>query len=79
MSRSFTMTAFLKAFTVYGTFYGSDELPDALATFDTRAEAEAYVSAYPSTDPIVEYDFYLIAEDFGGSVRFTSDATLSGA
>ena len=69
----------MSTFTVYGTFYGSDELPDALAAFATRAEAEAYVSAYPATDPIVEYDFYLIAEDFGGSVRFTSDAMLSGA
>jgi hypothetical protein len=73
------MTAFLKAFTVYGTFYGSDELPDALATFDTRAEAELYVSAYPDSDPIVEYDCYLISESFGDSIRFTSDAMLSGA
>jgi len=69
----------MSTFTVYGTFYGSDELPAALATFATRGEAEAYVSAYPSTDPIVEYDFYLISEAFGDSVRFTSDAMLSGA
>jgi len=69
----------MSTFTVYGTFYGSDELPDALATFATRGDAEAYVSAYPSTDPIVEYDFYLISEAFGDSVRFTSDAMLSGA
>jgi hypothetical protein len=69
----------MSTFTVYGTFYGSDELPDALGTFATRAEAEAYVSAYPDSDPIVEFDFYLISEAFGDSVRFTSDAMLSGA
>jgi hypothetical protein len=69
----------MRTFTVYGTFYGSDELPDGLATFATRAEAELYVSAYPDTDPLVEYDFYLISEAFGDSVRFTSDAMLSGA
>jgi hypothetical protein len=69
----------MRTFTVYGTFYGSSELPDALATFATRAEAELYVSAYPESDPIVEYDIYLISEAFGDSVRFTSDAMLSGA
>ena len=64
----------MKTFTVYGSFYGSDELPDgsdelpdALATFATRAKAELYVSAYPSTDPIVEYDFYLIEMTVGGA------------
>jgi hypothetical protein len=65
----------MRTFTVYGTFYGSSELPDALATFATRAEAELYVSAYPESD----YDIYLISEAFGDSVRFTSDAMLSGA
>jgi hypothetical protein len=57
----------MTSFTVYGSFYGSDELPDALATFATRAEAEAYVSAYPDSDPIVEYDFYLIEMTVGGA------------
>jgi len=56
----------MTSFTVYGSFYGSDELPDALATFATRAEAEAYVSAYPDSDPLVEYDRYLIEMTAGG-------------
>ena len=63
----------MKAFTVYGSFYGSDELPDGLATFPTRAEAEAFVSAYPDSDPIVEFDFYLIEMTVGG-VRFATYA-----
>ena len=53
-------------FTVYGSFYGSDELPDSIGSFPTRAEAEAYVSAYPDSDPIVEFDFYLIEITVGG-------------
>ena len=61
----------MTAFTVYGSFYGSDELPDALGTFASRDEAEAYVSAYPDSDPIVEFDFYLIEMSAGG-VRFAS-------
>jgi hypothetical protein len=61
----------MTSFTVYGSFYGSDELPDAIGSFATRAEAEAYVSAYPDSDPIVEFDFYLIEMTVGG-VRFAS-------
>ena len=56
----------MTAFTVYGSFYGSDELPDAIGTFASRDEAEAYVSAYPDSDPIVEFDFYLIEMTVGG-------------
>jgi hypothetical protein len=56
----------MTSFTVYGSFYGSDELPDAIGSFATRAEAEAYVSAYPDSDPIVEFDFYLIEMTAGG-------------
>ena len=56
----------MTSFTVYGSFYGSDELPDAIGSFATRAEAEAYVSAYPDSDPIVEFDFYLIEMTVGG-------------
>ena len=63
----------MKAFTVYGSFYGSDELPDALATFATYLEAEAYVSAYPDSDPLVEYDRYLIEMTVGGA-RFATYA-----
>jgi len=60
-------------FTVYGSFYGSDELPDSLGSFATRAGAEAFVSAYPDSDPIVEFDFYLI-EMTVGRVSFVSVA-----
>ena len=63
----------MTSFTVYGSFYGSDELPDAIGSFATRAEAEAYVSAYPDSDPMVEYDFYLIEMTAGG-VSFASVA-----
>ena len=63
----------MEIFTVYGSFYGSDELPDALGSFATRAGAEAYVSAYPDSDPIVEFDFYLIEMTVGG-VSFVSVA-----
>ena len=63
----------MTSFTVYGSFYGSDELPDAIGSFATRAEAEAYVSAYPDSDPIVEFDFYLIEMTVGG-VSFASVA-----
>ena len=63
----------MTSFTVYGSFYGSDELPDAIGSFATRAEAEAYVSAYPDSDPMVEYDFYLIEMTVGG-VSFASVA-----
>ena len=63
----------MTSFTVYGSFYGSDELPDAIGSFATRAEAEAYVSAYPDSDPIVEFDFYLIEMTAGG-VSFASVA-----
>ena len=63
----------MEIFTVYGSFYGSDELPDSLGSFATRAGAEAYVSAYPDSDPIVEFDFYLIEMTVGG-VSFVSVA-----
>jgi len=53
-------------YTVYGSFYGSDELPDAIASFSTYAEAEAYVKAYPDSDPMVEYDAYLIEMTVAG-------------
>ena len=56
----------MKAFTVYGSFYGSDELPEAIGSFPTRAEAEAYVGTYTDSDPIVEFDFYLIEMTVGG-------------
>ena len=56
----------MTSFTVYGSFYGSDELPDAIGSFATRAEAEAYMKAYPESDPIVEFDFYLIEMTVGG-------------
>ena len=63
----------MKAFTVYGSFYGSDELPDALATFATYLEAEVYVMNYPDSDPLVEYDRYLIEMTVGGA-RFATYA-----
>ena len=67
------MTAFAKEFTVYGSFYGSDELPDALASFRTYLEAEIYVRDYPDSDPLVEYDRYLIEMTVGG-LRFATYA-----
>lgn len=65
------MTAFPRAFTVYGTFYGSDELPDVIASFPTYLEAEIFIRDYPDTDPIVEYDRYLIEMTVGG-LRFAT-------
>ena len=57
----------MTSFTVYGSFYGSDELPDAIGSFASRAEAEAFVSVYPESDPIVEFDFYLIEMTVAGA------------
>jgi hypothetical protein len=67
------MTAFTKEFTVYGTFYGSDELPDAIASFPTYLDAEIFIKGYHDTDPMVEYDFYLIEMTVGG-LRFAAYA-----
>ena len=67
------MTAFAKEFTVYGTFYGSDELPDAIAVFPTYLDAEIFIKGYHDTDPMVEYDFYLIEMTVGG-LRFAAYA-----
>jgi hypothetical protein len=67
------MTDFPRAFTVYGSFYGSDELPEALASFPTYLEAEIYVRDYPDSDPLVEYDRYLIELTVGG-LRFAAYA-----
>jgi hypothetical protein len=71
--RSLAMTAFAKEFTVYGTFYGSDELPDAIAVFPTYLDAEIFIKGYHDTDPMVEYDFYLIEMTVGG-LRFAAYA-----
>ena len=67
------MTAFPRAFTVYGSFYGSDELPEAIASFPTYLDAENFIRHYHDTDPIVEYDRYLIEMTVGG-VRFAAYA-----
>jgi hypothetical protein len=67
------MTAFPRAFTVYGSFYGSDELPEAVASFPTYLEAEIFVRDYPDSDPVVEYDRYLIELTCGG-LRFATYA-----
>jgi hypothetical protein len=67
-------------FIVYGSHYGSDELPDIVAYAATRAEAEAIIAGEPTEImEMASFDFYLIAEEFGDSVRFTSDAMLKGA
>lgn len=63
----------MRAFTVYGSFYGSDELPDALASFPTYLEAEIYVRDYPDSDPLVEYDRYVIEMTVCG-LRFATYA-----
>ena len=67
------MTAFPRAFTVYGSFYGSDELPEAIASFPTYLEAEIFIRGYHDTDPMVEYDLYAIEMTVGG-VRFAAYA-----
>ena len=67
------MTAFAKEFTVYGTFYGSDERPDAIASFPTYLDAEIFIKGYHDTDPMVEYDAYLIEMTVGG-LRFATYA-----
>ena len=67
------MTAFPRAFTVYGSFYGSDERPEAVASFDTYLEAEIFIRHYHDTDPMVEYDLYAIEMTVGG-VRFAAYA-----
>jgi hypothetical protein len=67
-------------FIVYGSHYGSDELPEIVAYAATRAEAEAIIAGEPTEImEMASFDFYLIAEEFGDSVRFTSDAMLKGA
>jgi hypothetical protein len=66
-------------FIVYGSHYGSDELPEIVAYAATRAEAEAIIAGEPTEImEMASFDFYLIAEEFGDSVRFTSDAMLKG-
>jgi hypothetical protein len=66
-------------FIVYGSHYGSDELPEIVAYAATRAEAEAIIAGEPTeVMEMASFDFYLIAEEFGDSVRFTSDAMLGG-
>jgi hypothetical protein len=66
-------------FIVYGSHYGSDELPEIVAYAATRAEAEAIIAGEPTEImEMASFDFYLIAEEFGDSVRFTSDAMLGG-
>ena len=66
-------------FIVYGSHYGSDELPEIVAYAATRAEAEAIITDTPTEImEMASFDFYLIAEEFGDSVRFTSDAMLGG-
>jgi len=67
------MTAYPRAFTVYGSFYGSNELPEAIASFPTYLEAEIFVRDYPESNPIVEYDRYLIELTCGG-LRFATYA-----
>jgi hypothetical protein len=67
-------------FIVYGSHYGSDELPEIVSYAATRAEAEAIIAGEPTEImEMASFDFYLIAEEFGDSVRFTSDAMLKGA
>jgi hypothetical protein len=63
----------MTTYTVYGTFYGTDELPDVVAVVDTYAEATALIASIPDSDPVVEYDFYLIEMTVGG-VSFASAA-----
>ena len=63
----------MRAFTVYGSFYGSDELPEAIASFPTYLEAEIFVRHHHESDPIVEYDRYVIEMTVGG-VRFATYA-----
>jgi len=68
-----------RKFIVYGSHYGSDELPEIVAYAATRAEAEAIIAGEPTEImEMASFDFYLIAEEFGDSVRFTSDAMLGG-
>ena len=67
-------------FIVYGSHYGTNELPEIVAYAATRAEAEAIIAGEPTEImEMASFDFYLIAEEFGDSVRFTSDAMLKGA
>jgi len=67
-------------FIVYGSHYGSSELPEIVAYAATRAEAEAIIAGEPTEImEMASFDFYLISEEFGDSVRFTSDAMLKGA
>jgi hypothetical protein len=65
----------MKAFTVYGSFYGSDELPEAIASFPTYLEAEIFIRHHHDheSDSIVEYDRYVIEMTVGGA-RFATYA-----
>jgi hypothetical protein len=67
------MTAFPREFTVYGSFYGSDEPPEAIASFPSYLDAEIFVRDYLDSDPLVEYDRYLIEMTVGG-LRFATYA-----
>jgi hypothetical protein len=63
----------MRAFTVYGSFYGSDELPEAIASFPTYLDAEIFIRHYHESDPIVEYDRYVIEMTVAG-LRFATYA-----
>jgi hypothetical protein len=54
-------------FTVYGYFYGSDELPEVVAYAKTYEDAHQAMVAYQmDSESLVEYDLYAIEHTIGG-------------
>lgn len=58
---------------VYGTHYGTSELPELVATVASMAEAKAVIAEPTELMELCCFDFYLISMEVGG-VEFTAIA-----
>ena len=62
---------------LYGTFHGSDELPDFLGEFESFEEAEARVNDPDEVMELCDFDFYIIEKEVAG-VRLASYCNAEG-
>ena len=56
----------MTVYKLYGSHYGTDELPDFLGEFATRKEAEALIAEPDELMEMCCFDFYLISMEVGG-------------
>ena len=64
----------MTVYKLYGSHYGTDELPDFLGEFATREAAEALIAEPDELMEMCCFDFYLISTEVAGAV-FTSYAS----